>query len=30
MGIPLVVLEFPYRSLIDPILQDIDQVEEER
>jgi hypothetical protein len=30
MGVPLVVLESPYRSLIDPVLQYIDQVEEER
>jgi hypothetical protein len=30
MGVPLVVLESPYRSLIDPVLQYIDQVEQER
>jgi amino acid transporter len=29
-GVPLVVLESPYRSLIDPILQYIDQVDAER
>jgi len=30
MGVPLVVLESPYRALIDPVLQYIDQVEQER
>src|SRR5262249_10947290 len=29
-GVPLVVLESPYRSIVDPILQYIDEVEAER
>jgi amino acid transporter len=30
LGVPLVVLESPYRALIEPVLQYIDQVEQER